>query len=305
METAFSALKKNRSSALKKLDGLIDKVNKGGFKSNDENIWKLEVDKAGNGSAVIRFLPAPKDEDEPFVRMWSHGFKGPGGQWYIENSLTTLKQDDPASEYNSKLWNEDGSEKALAQARDQKRKLSFYSNIYVVKDPKQPENEGKVFKFRYGKKIFDKLNDAMYPDVDVDDEKPINPFDLWDGADFLLKQRKVESYPNYDKSSFSDQSIIKTPDGKKMTDKQMEEVWESQFSLSDIIDPKNFESYETLKTKLYKVLQLKSGIPISAEVDNVSEIKEPSESPELDSPVIETAQGDDEDGLDFFRELSK
>lgn len=320
MSNSFKSLKKNRSQALEDLGNKLQKVNKGGFEDQDNNVWKLEVDKTGNGYAVIRFLPAPQGEDDPFVRVWSHGFQGPGG-WFIENSLTTLGQDDPVSEYNSKLWNEDGSDDAKAQVRKQKRRLSFYSNIYVVTDPAHPENEGKVFKFRYGKKIFDMLNDAMYPQYP--DESPMNPFDLWEGADFMLKQRKVEGYPNYDKSDFATPGVLKNTDGSGMSDDQLEGVWNMQHSLQELVDPKNFKSYEELQMRLHKVLGLDGGLRTpttsTAEDDSVGGMDfKPNfqerkaaapTAPQADAPEMPTegqkfVSDDDDPEMDFFRDLA-
>ena len=194
----FADLKKNRTDSFSKLNDQLQKLNQG-YNNDDGNFWKPEVDKAGNGYAVLRFLPAPGGEDMPFVRIYDHGFQGPGG-WYIENSLTTLGQKDPVSEYNRELWNS-GHDADKETVHKQKRKLSYYSNIYVVKDPTNPQNEGKVFLFKYGKKIFDKIMEAMQPEFE--DETPINPFDFWEGADFKVKIRKVDGYWNYDKSEFS------------------------------------------------------------------------------------------------------
>jgi hypothetical protein len=314
MPTSFSALKKQRSNSFDKLNEQLQKMNspRGG---GDERYWKLEVDKAGNGYAVIRFLPAPPGEDMPFVRMWDHGFQGPGG-WYIENSLTTLGQDDPVSEYNSKLWNEDGSNSAKDQVRKQKRRLSFHANIYVVRDSANPQNEGKVFLYKFGKKIFDVLNDAMNPQYE--DETPINPFDFWEGADFKLKARNVEGYRNYDKSEFASPAPLSNPDGEPLSDEQLEEIWNSQNSLQEIIDPKNFKSYDELKAKLYKVLALdgSSHAPrTTAEDDDVEEMDfkpnfgstpEP-QTEEAPSPLENSGSSDDDDGdaLDFFRNLAE
>ena len=249
--TSFSDLKKSRQAQIDKLTQEINKVSSPQQSNNgpDERFWEPTVDKAGNGYAVIRFLPAPKGEDFPFVRVFSHGFKGPTGSWYIENSLTTIGKSDPCSDYNTTLWNS-GSESDKEQARAQKRKLHFISNIMVVKDGENPQNEGKVFLFKYGKKIFDKINDLMNPQFD--DEQPINPFDLWEGANFKLKIRKVEGYRNYDKSEFDSQSAISDDDSK------LEAIWNQEYSLQDFIDPKNFKSYEELKTKLDRVLGLTS-----------------------------------------------
>lgn len=302
----FSTLKAN--SGKKTLDQLTSKlasVSGGESKSGDENFWKPTVDKAGNGYAVIRFLPAPEGEDMPFVRMWNHGFKGVGG-WYIENSLTTIGQDDPVSEHNSELWNS-GIEANKDTVRKQKRRLAYISNILVVKDPSNPQNEGQVFLYKYGKKIFDKLNDVMNPQFP--DEKPVNPFDFWEGADFNLKIRQVEGYRNYDKSEFSSPSAI-TGD-----DEALEVMWKKQHSLQEIVDPKNFKSYSELKAKLYKVLGLDGGSHAPTKtaeddepaMDFTPKFRETS-SPTLSeapSPNTATAVGDDDDDtLDFFKSLA-
>lgn len=310
MTTSFAAMKKARSNSFDKLNSQLQKLSTPNNNQN-EDYWKLEVDKAGNGYAVIRFLPAPQGEDMPFVRMWDHGFQGPGG-WYIENSLTTLGQEDPVSEYNSRLWNEDGSNTAKEQVRKQKRRLSFHANIYVVKDSANPHNEGKVFLYKFGKKIFDMLNDVMNPQFE--DESPINPFDFWEGADFKLKARNVEGYRNYDKSEFAAQSPLSNPDGDKLSDEEMEAVWNSQKSLQEIIDPKNFKSYDELKTKMFKVLALDGGIhaPTStAEDDDVGMDFTPKFQErfaptmvEAPSPSIAAASDNDDDTLAFFKGLA-
>lgn len=308
----FAALKKQRKASFEKLGEQLQEVNKGGFQGKDEDLWKLEVDKAGNGYAVIRFLPAPPEEDNAFVRLWSHGFQGPGG-WFIENSLTTLGQDDPVSEYNSKLWNEDGSDDAKAQVRKMKRRLSFYSNIYIVKDPANPENEGKVMKYRYGKKIFDMLNDAMYPQFP--DTDPINPFDMWEGANFMLKQRKVDGYANYDKSDFGEPGRMVDPEGNPLTDAQMEEIWNQQHSLKDIVAEDKFKSYNELKQRLNKVLGLDGSRSSSATVeddeddgDRQMDFKPNFDDRKKDAPKgktkeVDTDTGEDDD-LDFFADLA-
>ena len=243
---SISALR-NQSS----LDKLLAQVQKDETPTTDkksyvdERLWKPQVDKAGNGYAVIRFLPASKDEEMPWVRVWNHAFQGPTGQWYIENSLTTINQKDPVSEYNTQLWNS-GVESDKEIARKQKRKLQYYSNIYVVSDSVNPSNQGKVFLFRYGKKIFDKLSEAMQPAFE--DETPINPFDLWEGANFKLKIRKVDGYWNYDKSEFDKPSKLND------NDDEMEKIWNTQYSLKDFTAPSNFKSYDELKTRLESVL---------------------------------------------------
>lgn len=308
MSNTFSALKQARSKEFEKLNAQLQNLNSNNA-SKDDDYWKLEVDKSGNGYAIIRFLPAAKNEEMPFVTVWDHGFQGPGG-WYIENSLTTLKQPDPVSEYNTKLWNS-GVESDKDIVRKQKRRLSFHSNIYVVKDPANPANEGKVFKFKYGKKIFDKLNDLMNPQYE--DEKAINPFDFWEGADFKLKARLVEGYRNYDKSEFTASGALTKPNGTPMTDEELEQVWNQQYSLQEIIDPKNFKSYEELKTKLYKVLALDGGSHAptrTAEDDDVEEMNftpkfkesSPKSMGQASSPSA-IAEEDDDD-LSFFRNLA-
>ena len=211
----------------------------------DERLWKPELDKSGTGSAVIRFLPAPDGEELPWVKVFKHAFQGPTGKWYIENSLTTISKNDPVSEHNSALWNT-GLETDKETARKQKRKLEYYSNIYVVSDSKHPENNGKVFLFRYGKKIFDKIMAAMQPEFE--DETPINPFDFWEGANFKLKIRKVDGYWNYDKSEFDKPSKLND------NDDEMEKIWNTQYSLKDFTAPSNFKSYDELKTRLDAVL---------------------------------------------------
>jgi hypothetical protein len=230
----FSKLKSmSGKKSLEALTAELSKVNgTGESKNSDDRFWTATVDKAGNGYAVIRFLPSPPDEDVPFVRVFDHGFQGPGG-WYIENSLTTIGKQDPVSEYNSKLWNS-GVEANKEIARKQKRRLHFVSNIYVVSDPGNPTNEGKVFLYKYGKKIFDKLNDAMNPQFPGDE--PVNPFDLWAGANFKLKIRNVEGYRNYDKSEFDKVGALLSDD------EELEGIWKSEHSLQEFLAAKNFKS---------------------------------------------------------------
>ena len=259
----------------------------------DERLWKPELDTSGNGYAVIRFLPAIEGEDLPWAKLFSHAFQGPTGQWYIENSRTTLGRGDigkdPASEYNSSLWNS-GVETDKEIARKQKRKLSYYSNIYVVSDSKNPHNEGKVFLFRYGKKIFDKLMAAMQPEFE--DEKPINPFDFWKGANFKLKIRKVDGFWNYDKSEFEAPSPVLDDDSA------IERIWKEQYSLTDFTAPSNFKSYEELKTRLDAVL---SGKQV---VSNQTVEDEPIAQPKVDTKPVENKQVEDEDTMDYFNKLA-
>ena len=242
---SFADLKKQSKlgSLTAKLVKEVEKMNNTGG-SSDERQWKLECDKSGNGYAVIRFLPAPNGEDLPFVKLYSHAFQGPGG-WYIENSLTTLGQKDPVSEYNSMLWN-NGTDIGKEQARKQKRKLTYIANIYVVKDPANPANEGKVFLYKFGKKIFDKLTAAMQPEFE--DEEAIDPFDFWQGANFKLKAKNVAGYRNYDSSEFA------RPDALLDDDDAMEAVWKKEYSLAELVAADQFKTYDDLKKRLDYVL---------------------------------------------------
>ena len=286
-----------RTNSLDKLLGEVKKENAPQEKKSykDERLWKPEVDKSGNGYAVIRFLPAVEGEDMPWAKVWNHAFQGPTGQWYIENSLTTLGNNDPVSEMNSAYWNT-GIESDKEIARKQKRKLQYFSNIYVVSDSKHPENEGKVFLFRYGKKIFDKLMAAMQPESE--DEKAINPFDFWEGANFKLKIRKVAGYWNYDSSDFDKSTAIFDNDA------QIEEVWKTQYPLGEFSAASNFKSYEELKTRLDAVL---SG---SVTVGNVAEELEdrPIASPVVDTAPVESApiveKEEEEDSMAYFEKLA-
>ena len=245
---SFANLKKQSKlgSLTAKLVKEVEKMNNTGG-SSDDRLWKLDVDKGGNGYAIIRFLPAPNGEDLPFVKLYSHAFQGPGG-WYIENSLTTLGQKDPVSEYNTELWN-NGTDAGKETARKQKRKLTYISNIYVVKDPANPENEGKVFLFKYGKKIFDKLTAAMQPEFE--DEEAIDPFDFWQGANFKLKAKNVAGFRNYDSSEFAAVSPLLDDDDA------LEGLWKKQFSLAEIVAADQFKTYDELKKRLENVLRVR------------------------------------------------
>ena len=247
-QMSFSDLKKQSSlgALTSKLVKEADKMNnKGG--GADDRLWKPEMDKSGNGYAVIRFLPAPDGEDLPWVKLFSHAFQGPGG-WYIENSLTTIGGKDPIGELNRELWNS-GNDADKDTVRKQKRKLSFYANIYVVKDPANPQNEGGVFLYKFGKKIFDKIMDVMQPEFE--DETPINPFDFWGGANFKLKLQKKDGYWNYDKSEFDNPSPLLDDDDA------MEAIWKKQYSLAAFTAADQFKSYDELKKRLDYVLGTK------------------------------------------------
>jgi hypothetical protein len=298
----FSKLK--AMSGKKSLEALTSELTKlsGSQESKkDTRFWYPSVDKAGNGYAVIRFLPAPGEEDVPFIRMFDHGFQGPSGLWYIENSLTTLGKQDPVSEYNSKLWNS-GVEANKEIARKQKRRLSFISNIYVVSDPSNPENEGKNFLFSYGKKIFDKLNEAMNPQFA--DEEALNPFHLWEGANFKLKIRNVEGYRNYDKSEFD------KPKPLSDDDSDLEAIWSKEYSLQEFLDAKNFKSYEDLKDRLSKVLDENASKNTKFDKAESTDLPWGKES---DTPSIKSSpapkyaaadDSDDDESLEFFKKLA-
>jgi len=288
----FASLKRS-SGNLEKLAKAIEQINTTESPSKEDNFWKPEVDKAGNGYAVIRFLPQPAidgDDALPWVKVFNHGFQGPGG-WYIENSLTTLGQKDPVSEYNTQLWNS-GVEANKEIARKQKRRLSYISNVYIVEDPKNPENEGKVFLYKYGKKIFDKINEAMNPQFE--DEKAVNPFDLWAGANFKLKIRKVEGYQNYDKSEFESASVLGDFD-----DDRLESIWKSEYSLKEFLAPENFKSYDELKAKLDKVLGL------SGQAPQPKTTVEQAKAAPRKAAVTEPSIDEDEDDLSYFSKLAE
>ena len=295
----FANLKRS-SSNLEKLTKALEQVNSPqSGDSSDENFWKPEVDKAGNGYAVIRFLPAPAvdgDDGLPWAKIYTHGFQGPGG-WYIENSLTTLNEKDPVSEYNSELWNS-GIEANKEIARKQKRRLTYISNVLVIEDSKHPENNGQVKLFKYGKKIFDKITEAMNPAFE--DEQPINPFDLWGGANFKLKIRKVEGYQNYDKSEFESASELYDGD-----DAKLEKLWQSEYSLKEFLDKKHFKSYDELKTRLARVLGSLPNTPAEPRTATVEAVKvapvEKAETPDIDKPW---ADDDDELIMDHFAALA-
>lgn len=274
----------------------------------DSRIWKPEQDKAGNASATIRFLPRTEGDELPWVKLFSHGFKGPTGKWYIENSLTTIGEKDPVAEYNVKLWNSttDDNSDERKQARAQKRKLNYYSNILVINDPKHPENNGKVFIFKYGKKIFDKLMDKARPTFE--DEDPVNVFDLWEGANFKLRMRMVDGYPNYDQSSFEEKSAVFDGDEKKIL-----EVVKSQYRLSEFLEKKNFKTYEELSRRLNYVLEIDQEqefrSPSAEEDEEEFEVQKPAKvvsKPQVKiSRRVEEDDDDDDDAMSFFEKLAK
>ena len=298
---SFAKLKKQSKlgSLTAKLVKEVEKMNNNGT-SGDDRLWKLDVDKSGNGYAVIRFLPAPDGEDLPFVKLYSHAFQGSGG-WYIENSLTTLGQKDPVSEYNTQLWN-NGTDSGKETARKQKRKLTYTSNIYVVKDPANPENEGKVFLYKYGKKIFDKLTAAMQPEFE--DEEAIDPFDFWQGANFKLKAKNVAGYRNYDSSEFAAVSPLLDDDDA------LEALWKKELSLAEIVAPNQFKSYEDLKRRLDYVLG-NIAPRQDAEVEDEVEIIERERAEQVVTAAATstsrsvTSNEDEDDALSYFAKLAE
>ncbi len=293
---SFANLKKQSrlGSLTSKLTNEIEKMNKGSTGGADERLWKLEVDKAGNGYAVIRFLPAPNGEELPWAKVWSHAFQGPGG-WYIENSLTTLGQKDPVSEYNRLLWNS-GNDADKDLARKQKRKLSYISNIYVVKDPTNPENEGKVFLYKFGKKIFDKITAAMQPEFE--DEEAIDPFDFWQGANFKLKAKNVAGYRNYDSSEFAAVSPLLDDDDA------LEALWKKQYPLVEFTAADQFKAYDILQQRLDSVLNNKQTRVAPEVADEEEEIVTADPTPVTASPIVNSQQ-DDDDALKYFQRLAE
>ena len=296
-------------SLTEKLVKQVEKMNSNGSKG-DERLWKPVMDKSGVGSAVIRFLPAPEGSELPWVQVWSHAFQGPGG-WYIENSLTTLGNQDPVSEHNRVLWNS-GSDADKDEARKQKRKLSYFANIYVVKDPANPENEGRVFLYKFGKKIFDKIMGAMQPEFD--DDEPINPFDFWEGANFKLKLKKVAGYWNYDSSEFA------APGPLLDDDDALEALWKKEYSLTALTAADQFKSYEDLDKRLKMVLGAKAPARrFDEELEDESEgrgsfspnfesSKPPAPAADFNAPDItptKSADSDEDDALSYFQKLAE
>jgi len=289
--SSFANLKRGRSdlSKLTKAIEATNQTNEGGSK-DDTRFWQPEVDKAGNGMAVIRFLPAPQvdgDDALPWVRVFSHGFQGPGG-WLIDNCLTTLNEKCPVCEHNNTLWNS-GIEANKDIARKQKRKLSYIANVLIVSDPANKSNEGQIKLFKFGKKIFDKITEAMNPEFA--DETPINPFDLWEGANFKLKIRNVEGYRNYDKSEFADKSALFDGD-----DEKLEALWKTEYSLKEFLERKNFKTYDQLKQRLDKALGFDGVAPVS---------KSKAADVTADTSIIDKSMSEEDEDLDYFKSLAE
>ena len=295
---SFQNLKRNRDQISKLVQAAESVGGSTETKSYvDERIWKPTVDKAGNGYAVLRFLPATEGAELPWVRYWDHGFKGPTGLWYIENSLTSIGQTDPVGELNSRLWNT-GNDSDKEKARAQKRRLHYVTNILVLQDPSNPANEGKVFLYKFGKKIFDKIMDSMQPEFA--DEEPVNPFDFWEGADFKLKIRNVEGYRNYDKSEFSSPSALYEGE-----DTRLETVYDQLHDLSEFTSPSNYKSYDDLKAKLIKVLG-EEATAGAYTVKQEMQINEPVAAPEPQKlePVSADQLSDEDDTMSYFAKLA-
>jgi hypothetical protein len=300
---SFANLKKqsNLGSLTSKLMQEVEKMNTSSG-SSDDRLWKPEVDKAGNGFAVIRFLPAPEGEELPWQKVYSHAFQGPGG-WMIDNCLTTVNQSCPVCEANRELWNT-GSKANQEIVRQRKRKLSYYSNIYVVSDKAHPENEGKVFLFKYGKKIFDKISAAMKPEFD--DETPIDPFDFWNGANFKVKITKKDGYWNYDKSEFDSQGTLGNFD-----DDVLEGIWKKAYSLEEFVKTDSFKSYEQLDARLKSVLGKKTAAPVDESFNDEDDDRGPELTSNLrselnslsSSPKVE--EDEDDDALSYFQRLAE
>ena len=296
----INTLRKNAKMDFGKIASEFDKIANPQSDSKsyqDDRFWKLEADKAGNGTATIRFLPRAEGDELPWVKIFSHGFQGPTGKWYIENSLTTIGENDPVGELNSRLWNT-GSDADKETARKQKRKLSYIANVLIVSDPKHPENEGQVKLFKFGKKIFDKIMDKARPTFE--DETPVNVFDFWEGADFKLRMRKVDGYPNYDQSAFMEPSAIGD-------DSYIIDLSKKQFILKEFLDRKNFKSYEELSRKLASVLNTETiSAPTAASLSEedeeyippVREVKKPAVK------IVASNTSTDEEAMSYFKKIA-
>jgi len=299
---SFENLKSTRGSSIDKLVKAAEAVSTPKTESSsyeDDRFWKPTRDKAGNGFAVVRFLPATEGEDLPWVRYWDHGFKGPTGLWYIENSLTSIGEQDPVSEMNTVLWNS-GRDEDKATARDRKRRLHYVSNVLIVSDPANPENEGKVKLYKFGKKIFDKIMDVMQPQFA--DEEPVNPYDFWEGADFKIKIRKVEGWVNYDKSEFASPSSLHDGD-----ESRLEDVYGKLYPLQDFLKPENYKSYDELKAKMNKVLGVDAGhvaMDNNSMMQSAPVVEQPTMAAAESAPLSSSDEGE-EDTLSYFDKLAQ
>jgi len=297
----INTLRKMRNTDFGKISSEFEKIANPQSDSKsyqDDRFWKLEADKAGNGTATLRFLPRAEGDELPWVKIFSHGFQGPTGKWYIENSLTTIGENDPVGELNSRLWNT-GSDADKEVARKQKRKLAYYANVLVVSDPKHPENEGKVKLFKFGKKIFDKIMDKARPTFE--DETPVNVFDFWEGADFKLRMRKVDGYPNYDQSAFQESSPIAD------SEEEILAIANSQHKLTEFLDKKNFKTYEELSRKLASVLEWSNnGTPSAASIseDDDEPVRQVKATAPKSKVSIASSDDSDEEALSYFKKIA-
>ncbi len=302
----IQTLRKMRNSDFGQISNAFEKIANPSSETKsytDDRFWKLEGDKAGNGTATIRFLPRVEGDELPWVRIFSHGFQGPTGKWYIENSLTTLGEQDPVSELNTTLWNS-GVEANKKIAQNQKRRLSYVANVLIVSDPKHPENEGKVFLFKFGKKIFDKIMDKARPTFE--DEKPVNVFDFWEGANFKLRMRKKDGFTNYDESAFMEPSAIGD-------DETIVGIANKQYKLVEFLDRKNFKSYDELKRKLDEVLSgngfnAKSAAELADDEPEVRSAPEPKSAPAFtpkSSKPAPSVADDEDDVMSYFEKIAQ
>ena len=303
---SFAALKKQSKagSLTERLMKKVEKLNEKGGNNTDERLWKPAVDKAGNGYAVIRFLPAHANAELPWTQVWSHAFQGPGG-WYIENSLTTVGKNDPVGELNRTLWNS-GRESDKDIARKQKRKLSYYANVYIVKDSANPENEGQVKLYKFGKKIFDKITASMQPEFE--DEEPINPFDFWKGANFKLKIKQVAGFWNYDSSEFGKTEALLDDDA------ELEKIYDKIYDLSEFTADDQFKSYEQLKGRLDTVLSRKAVVTPQADTEDLEDLSEGLGTSSVDEELSNLASAatssttvdeEEDDALSYFQKLAE
>lgn len=305
MTTSIKELKARRASSLEKLQNELEQIGQKQQDYKDDRYWSATLDKAGNGSAIIRFLPAPPGENSPFIKYWDHAFKGPGG-WYIEKSLTTLNQKDPVTEANNVLWNasNDDSSAERKTVRERKRRLHYVSNVLVLKDPANPDNEGKVFLFKYGTKIFEKITTLIKPEENtLKKKKPVDPFDLWAGVNFYLDIRKVSGYANFDKSEWDDEGASAVLGDAP--DEDYEKLWNSSHSLKALVDPSQFKSYAELEARFNKVVAGAPGksAPSQAVVPTKPAVFSPSDDDSLDEILAEDSDVEADDQLDFLKRL--
>lgn len=288
------------ASNFNKIKESLDKINSK-FQKDDDTFWRPEVDKAGDGYAEIRFLPTPPqdgDEGVPFVKLLSYSFQGPTGQWYIENSPKTLDNNafDPVAEANARAWKE--GEAGQAEARGRTMRKQFVANVYIVDDGANPENNGKVFRWRFPKKIMDKIDQAMNPKFKGDE--PLNPFDLLEGANFKIRIKTVESgqnsYLNYDDSSF------KNPAPLFKNDEKLNEIWQQSHSLLELVSPDKFKSEAELRERFASVM----GLSVSEKEPEPVKKTEPKLSEKIDDeiPFVGNDNDDVEDDLEYFKKLA-